>query len=102
MARVDAPDAETLVSDLVERDFTVSRPNALWVADATYIATWEGFLFLAVVLDVYSRRVVGWSMGARLVTALMLDGLDMGLGQRDARDVIHDSDHGSGRCGRPY
>ena len=88
-------EAEMPVPDLVERDFTASRPNALWVADATYIPTWEGFLFLAVVVDVYSRRVVGWSMGARLVTALMLDALDMALGQRDARDVIHHSDHGS-------
>ena len=87
--------AETPVPDLVERDFTASRPNVLWVADATYIPTWEGFLFLAVVVDVYSRRVVGWSMGARLVTALMLDALDMALGQRDARDVIHHSDHGA-------
>ncbi|MYF29544.1 MAG: IS3 family transposase [Gammaproteobacteria bacterium] len=87
--------AETPVPDLVERDFTASRPNALWVADATYIPTWEGFLFLAVVIDVYSRRVVGWSMGSRLVTALMLDALDMALAQRDARDVIHHSDHGA-------
>ena len=53
------------------------------------------FLFLAVVVDVYSRRVVGWSMGSRLVTTLMLDALDMALGQRDARDVIHHSVHGS-------
>ena len=87
--------AETPVPDLVERDFTASRPNALWVADATYIPTWEGFLFLAVVVDVYSRRVVGWSMGSRLVTSLMLDALDMALGQRDARGVIHHSDHGA-------
>ena len=87
--------AQESVRDLVERDFTASRPNALWVADATYIPTREGFLYLAVVVDVYSRRVVGWSMGARLVTALMLDALDMALGQRDARGVIHHSDHGA-------
>ena len=87
--------AETPVPDLVERDFTASRPNVLWVADATYIPTWEGFLFLAVVVDVYSRRVVGWSVGSRRVTALMLDALDMALGRRDARNVIHHSDHGA-------
>ena len=87
--------AEETVPDLVERDFTASRPNVLWVADATYIPTWEGFLYLAVVVDVYSRRVVGWSMGSRLVTGLMLDALDMALGQRDARGVIHHSDHGA-------
>ena len=87
--------AEETFPDLVERDFTASRPNLLWVADATYIPTWEGFLYLAVVVDVYSRRVVGWSMGSRLVTGLMLDALDMALGQRDARGVIHHSDHGA-------
>ena len=86
--------AEETVPDLVERDFTASRPNVLWVADATYVPTWEGFLYLAVV-DVYSRRVVGWSMGSRLLTGLMLDALDMALGQRDARGVIHHSDHGA-------
>ena len=53
--------AEETVPDLVERDFTASRPNVPWVAGATYIPTWEGFLYLAVVVDVYSRRVVGWS-----------------------------------------
>ena len=76
----------------MERDFTASRSNALWVADATYIPTREGFLYLAVVVDVYSRRVVGWSMGARLVTARMLDALDMAL---TPAAVIHHSDHGA-------
>ena len=82
-------------SDLVERDFTASRPNVLWVADATSIPTWEGFLYLAVEADVYSRRVVGWSMGSRQVIGLMLDALDMALGQRDARGVIQHSDNGA-------
>ena len=68
--------------DLVERNFTASAPNELWVADATYIPTWEGFLYLAVVLDVFSRRVVGWSMASRLRTELMLAALDMALEQR--------------------
>ena len=81
--------------NLVERDFTASRPNALWVADATCIPTWEGLLFLAVVVDVYSRQVVGWSMGSRLMATLMLDALDIALGQRDARGVIHHSDRGA-------
>ena len=65
------------------------------MADATYVPTPAGFLFLAVVVDVYSRRVVGWCMGAELVTRLMLDALDMALEQRGARGVIHHSDRGS-------
>ena len=71
--------AETPVPDLVERGFTASRPNAVGGGRDLHP---EGFLFLAVVVDVYSRRVVGWSMGPRLVTSLMLDALDMALGQR--------------------
>ena len=81
--------------DLVRRDFSAPAPNRLWVADATYVPTLAGFLFLAVVVDVYSRRVVGWRMGAELATWLMLDALDMALGQRDARGVVHHSDRGS-------
>ena len=57
--------------DLVNRDFSATAPNRLWVADITYIPTWEGFLYLAVVLDVFSRRVVGWAMGIHLVTELV-------------------------------
>ena len=78
--------------DLVRRDFSASAANELWVADATYVPTLAGFLFLAVVVDVYSRRVVGWCMGAELVTRLMLDALNMALEQRG---VIHHSDRGS-------
>ena len=81
--------------DLVRRDFSASATNELWVADATYVPTLAGFLFLAVVVDVYSRRVVGWCMGAELVTRLMLDALNMALEQRGARGVIHHSDRGS-------
>ena len=81
--------------DLVRRDFSASAANELWVADATYVPTLAGFLFLAVVVDVYSRRVVGWCMGAELVTRLMLDALNMALEQRGARGVIHHSDRGS-------
>ena len=81
--------------DLVRRDFSASAPNELWVADATYVPTLAGFLYLAVVVDVYSRRVVDWRMGAELATWLMLDALDMALGQRGARGVIHHSDRGS-------
>jgi putative transposase len=85
--------------DLVDRNFTAERPNLLWVADITYIPTWAGFLYLAVVLDAYSRRIVGWSMATTLATRLVLDALNMALAVRRPKDVIHHSDQGShGLC----
>ena len=81
--------------DLVERNFTAAAPDRLWVADITYVPTWAGFLYLAVVLDAYSRRIVGWSMATTLATQLVLDALDMALMTRRPRDVIHHSDQGS-------
>ena len=81
--------------DLVERDFTASVPNRLWVADITYVPTWAGFLYLAVVLDAFSRRIVGWSMATTLATRLVLDALNMALMTRRPRGVIHHSDQGS-------
>jgi putative transposase len=80
--------------DLVDRNFTVERPDQLWVADITYIPTWAGFLFLAVVLDAFSRRVVGWAMANHLRTELVLDALNMALAQRRPQGVIHHSDQG--------
>jgi putative transposase len=80
--------------DLVDREFTATEPNQLWVADITYVPTWTGFLYLAVVIDVWSRRVVGWSMETHLRTELVLEALDMAIGQRRPRNVIHHSDQG--------
>ena len=80
--------------DLVQRDFTARTPNHLWVADITYIPTWAGFLYLAVVLDAFSRRVVGWAMATHLRTELVLDALEMALSQRRPTEVIHHSDQG--------
>jgi putative transposase len=80
--------------DLVDRDFTVPGPDQLWVADITYIPTWAGFLYLAVVLDAWSRRVVGWAMATHLRTELVLDALNMALTQRRPTEVIHHSDQG--------
>jgi putative transposase len=80
--------------DLVDRNFTATGPNQLWVADITYIPTWAGFLYLAVVLDAWSRRVVGWAMATHLRTELVLDALDMALTQRRPDAVIHHSDQG--------
>jgi putative transposase len=81
--------------DLVERNFTSEAPDLLWVADITYIPTWAGFLYLAVVLDAFSRRIVGWSMATTLATRLVLDALNMALMTRRPRGVIHHSDQGS-------
>ena len=81
--------------DLVERDFSASAPDELWVADITYVPTREGFLYLAIVLDAWSRRVVGWSMATHLRTSLVLDAFDMALTQRRPDGVILHSDQGS-------
>lgn len=80
--------------DLVDRDFSAAGPDRLLVADITYIATWAGFLYLAVVLDAWSRRVVGWSMATHLRTELVLSALEMALWRRRPEDVIHHSDQG--------
>jgi transposase InsO family protein len=82
------------VVDLVERRFHAQAPNQLWVADATYIPTWAGFLYLAMVLDLFSRKIVGWAMGNRLDTELMLAALNMAIEQRRPVGVIHHSDRG--------
>lgn len=81
--------------DLVERDFSAEGRDRLWVADITYIPTWAGFLYLAVVMDAWSRRVVGWSMAPHLRTELVLDALNMALEQRRPAGVIHHSDQGT-------
>lgn len=86
--------SEGAAPDLVQRDFTATAPNELWVADITYVPTWAGFLFLAIVLDAFSRRIVGWAMATHLKTELVLDALEMALMQRRPDEVVHHSDHG--------
>jgi putative transposase len=81
-------------ADLVDRQFVADKPNALWVADITYVPTWAGFLYLAVVLDVWSRKIVGWAMASHLRTSLVTAALDMAITQRSAAGVIHHSDQG--------
>jgi putative transposase len=80
--------------DLVERQFSADGPDQLWVADITYVPTWSGFLYLAVVLDVWSRRVVGWCMATHLRTELVLAALEMAVWRRQPSGVIHHSDQG--------
>ena len=86
---------QTPANDLVKRRFQASGPNQLWAADMTYVPTWMGFLYLAVVIDVWSRRVVGWSMGERMTADLVLSALNMALEQRKPTGDIHHSDQGS-------
>ena len=82
--------------DLVRRRFKADRPDQLWLADITYVPTWEGWLFLAVVMDVYSRRIVGWSMREDLSSELVVDALGMAVARRRPNgQVIHHSDRGS-------
>ena len=81
--------------DLVNRTFVASDLNQLWVADMTYIPTWTGFLYLAMVIDVYSRKVVGWAFGERMTADLVILALNMALMTRKPESVIHHSDQGS-------
>jgi putative transposase len=83
-----------LPPDLVDRNFRISQLDRLWVADITYISTWAGFLYLAIVLDACSRKVVGWAMENHLRTELVLAAINMALAQRRPQGVIHHSDHG--------
>ncbi|NJP98946.1 IS3 family transposase [Nonomuraea sp. FMUSA5-5] len=83
-------------SDLVRRQFVSAEPNRIWTADITYVPTWQGFVYLAVVLDVFSRRIVGWAMADHMRTELVTDALAMAIHQRRPEaGVIHHSDKGS-------
>lgn len=82
-------------SDLVDRNFYADAPNVLWVADITYVPTWAGFLYLAVVLDAFSRRIIGWAMGNTQKAQLVIDAMNMAVTQRKPSSVIHHSDQGS-------
>jgi putative transposase len=81
--------------DLVDRKFAAPGPNRLWVADITFVPTASGFLYLAVVLDAWSRKIVGWAMANHIRAELVVDALEMAIGQRRPGDVIHHSDQGS-------
>jgi putative transposase len=80
--------------DLVNRRFKADAPNQLWVADATYVPTWAGTIYFAIVLDVWSHKIVGWAIEDHLRTELMLEALNMAIEQRRPSKVIHHSDHG--------
>jgi putative transposase len=97
--RTTRPDpAATRPADLVDRQFTADRPNALWVADITYVPTWAGMAYVAFVTDVFSRRIVGWRLDTTMRTDLPLDALEMAIwGRKEAPldGLIHHSDRGS-------
>jgi putative transposase len=97
--RTTTPDPRALrAPDLVKRDFTATRPDALWVADFTYLRCWEGLVFFSFVIDVFSRRIVGWQFASHMRTDLVLDALRMALTRRrHGADVelVHHSDAGS-------
>jgi len=88
-------DSATRPADLVNRDFTASRPNQLWVADLTYVSTWRGFVFVAFVIDVFARMIVGWRASSSLRTDLALDALEQAIWSRpDTDGLVHHSDRG--------
>ena len=90
--------AATRPADLVERHFTATRPNQLWVSDFTYVATWRGFIYVAFVIDVFARRIVGWRAAASMRTDLALDALEQAIYDRcdaDTGDLVHHSDRGT-------
>ena len=90
-----ADDTAPRPADLVQRRFSAPRPNALWVADLTYVATWAGFVYVAFVIDVYARRIVGWKVATSLRTDLALDALEQAIHARPDRDgLVHHSDRG--------
>jgi len=91
-----ADEASARPLDLVQREFQATRPNQLWVADITYVATWAGFVYVAFVVDVFSRSIVGWRVSSSLRSDLALDALEQALHARPGIDeLVHHSDRGS-------
>jgi putative transposase len=93
-----ADPAQARPTDLVDRQFTATRPNQLWVADFTYVATWRGFVYVAFVIDVFARRIVGWRVSASLATDFVLDALEQAIYDRRGTgvdDLVHHSDRGT-------
>jgi putative transposase len=95
VSRTISRDQTDYPADLVKRQFAATRPNQLWVADFTYVATWVGFVYVAFVIDVFSRRIIGWRVDRSMRTDLVLDALEQALWARsDSKGVIHHSDRG--------
>jgi len=93
-----ADSASRRPADLVDRQFTTTRPNQLWIADFTYVATWRGFVYVAFVIDTFARRIVGWRVSASLATDFVLDALEQAIYDRRGAgidDLVHHSDRGT-------
>lgn len=101
-ATTDSNHAHPIAGNVLDRDFKVDAPNKAWVGDITYVWTREGWLYLAVILDLYSRAVVGWATSSRLDRGLALDALDMALGRRERAAQIHHTDRGCQYASRDY
>lgn len=102
-ATTDSQHRFPVASNILMRDFAVDAPNTAWVTDITYLATLEGWLYLAVILDLFSRRVVGYAMSERIDRALVLEALGKALAQRPGvRDLVHHSDRGSQYASHDY
>ena len=94
----DSASAVSHPPDLVDREFAATRPNQLWVSDFTYVATWRGFVYVAFVIDVFARRIVGWRVSASLRTDFVLDALEQAVCERGAgraSGLVHHSDRGT-------
>ncbi len=99
----DSNHSHSIAANLLDRKFTTDQPDTAWVADITYIWTAQGWLYLAVILDLFSRKVVGWSMDDNMRTRLVINALDMALGQRNPETgLIHHSDRGSQYASKEY
>jgi putative transposase len=95
--------AHPVAPNLLNREFTAEKPNQKWTSDITYIRTKESWLYLAVVLDLFSRRIVGWAMSTRITSKLVIDALEMAIAQRKPEaGLLHHSDRGSQYTGKPY
>jgi putative transposase len=84
-----------LIPNLLQRQFSVSRPNKVWVTDITYVRTWQGWLYLAVVMDLFSRKIVGWSAGPTMQRELVLDAVLQAVRRRRVRGTLIHSDQGT-------
>ena len=93
--RVSIGKPSVLIPNLLQRQFTVTRPNKAWVTDITYIRTWQGWLYLAVVMDLFSRRIIGWSTSSTIHRELVLDAVLMAVRRRRPKDTLIHSDQGT-------
>ena len=99
----DSAHSLNVADNVLNREFTVEAPDTVWATDITYVRTWAGWLYLAVVIDLFSRRVVGWSMATHMRTGLVMGALKMALGRRlPGPDMVHHSDRGSQYASHEY